>query len=126
MSSTTSQFSIHRPRFNHVYLQNNSFHSPKQVQFPVLPLNSNVSIPTSISHCKFLFGLAFNSCFFYSQLTFWVLGFKGLSFHYLCAFLGSFLQLGALDFWCVNVLQRIFQVRLKRIQFRNMDSNQIR
>ncbi|XP_022759425.1 probable sodium/metabolite cotransporter BASS6, chloroplastic isoform X2 [Durio zibethinus] len=47
MSSTTGQFLIQRPRFNHVYLQNNSFHLPKQVLFPVLPLISNFPGPVS-------------------------------------------------------------------------------
>ncbi|XP_021283378.1 probable sodium/metabolite cotransporter BASS6, chloroplastic isoform X2 [Herrania umbratica] len=45
MSSITGQFLIQRPRFNHVYLENSSFHLPKQVQFPVLPLNSDVPVP---------------------------------------------------------------------------------
>ncbi|XVF10732.1 hypothetical protein REPUB_Repub07fG0208000 [Reevesia pubescens] len=48
MSSTTGQFLIQRPRFNHVLFQNKSFHLPKQVQFPVLPLiSSNVCVPVS-------------------------------------------------------------------------------
>ncbi|XP_007040026.2 PREDICTED: probable sodium/metabolite cotransporter BASS6, chloroplastic [Theobroma cacao] len=47
MSSTIGQLSIQRPRFNHVYLQNISFHLPKQVRFPVLPLNSHVPVPVS-------------------------------------------------------------------------------
>ncbi|XP_022738527.1 probable sodium/metabolite cotransporter BASS6, chloroplastic isoform X1 [Durio zibethinus] len=48
MNSTTSQFLIQRPQFNHVFLQNNSFDLPKRVQFAVLPLSSNVPV-SSIS-----------------------------------------------------------------------------
>ncbi|GMJ06165.1 Bile Acid Sodium Symporter 6 [Hibiscus trionum] len=48
MSSTTGQFLIQRPRFNHVLLQNNnSFHLPKRVQFPVLPQSSNIHVHVS-------------------------------------------------------------------------------
>ncbi|XWS61884.1 hypothetical protein CRYUN_Cryun07bG0162800 [Craigia yunnanensis] len=44
MSSLTGHFLIQRPQFNHVYLQNNSFPLSKRVQFPFLPLNSNVPV----------------------------------------------------------------------------------
>ncbi|KAB2000693.1 hypothetical protein ES319_D12G249600v1 [Gossypium barbadense] len=47
MSSTTGQFLIQRPRFNHVFLQNNSFHIPKRVQFSVLPQCSYIPVPLS-------------------------------------------------------------------------------
>nr|KJB51985.1 hypothetical protein B456_008G241200 [Gossypium raimondii] len=47
MSSTTGQFLIQRPRFNHVFLQNNSFHIPKRVQFSVLPQSSYIPVPLS-------------------------------------------------------------------------------
>ncbi|PPE02902.1 hypothetical protein GOBAR_DD00062 [Gossypium barbadense] len=38
---------MQHPRFNHVFLQNNSFHIPKRVQFSVLPQSSYIPVPLS-------------------------------------------------------------------------------